>query len=174
MSLQYKENVLRQYPPGTKPVHAGKKSWGINFCANTCGACIRTRANTGKYSWQIIYVLVLRQGLYFVEATKQSLCKTNSLACLLAVRDTPVAATLQRESFGGIIFVITTKKITQIIVSGNYFVIISARMVFGVVQTSQSCNADVYLEHSKTPKCRSMLLAMFSQLVLSNKQQKTT
>ena len=35
-------------PPGTKPIHAGKKSWGINFCANTCGACIRTRANTGK------------------------------------------------------------------------------------------------------------------------------
>ena len=36
-------------PPGTKPIHAGKKSWGINSCANTCGACIRTRANTGKY-----------------------------------------------------------------------------------------------------------------------------
>ena len=28
-----------------------KKPWGINFCANTCGACIRTRANTGKYIW---------------------------------------------------------------------------------------------------------------------------
>ena len=38
-----------QLPPGTKPIHAGKISWGINFCANTCGACIRTRANTGKY-----------------------------------------------------------------------------------------------------------------------------
>ena len=36
-------------PPGTKPIHAGKNSWGINFCANTCGACIRTRAHTGKY-----------------------------------------------------------------------------------------------------------------------------
>ena len=36
-------------PPGTKPIHAGKHSWGINFYANTCGACIRTRANTGKY-----------------------------------------------------------------------------------------------------------------------------
>ena len=40
-----------------------------------------------------------------------------------------MAATLQRKSFGGIIFVIITKKITKIIVSGNYFVIISARMV---------------------------------------------
>ena len=36
-------------PPGTKPIHAGKNSWGINFFSNTCGACIRTRANTGKY-----------------------------------------------------------------------------------------------------------------------------
>ena len=35
--------------PSTKAIHAGNKSWGINFCANTCGACIRTRANTGKY-----------------------------------------------------------------------------------------------------------------------------
>ena len=33
----------------TKPIHAGKNSWGINFCANTYGACSRTRANTGKY-----------------------------------------------------------------------------------------------------------------------------
>ena len=37
--------------------------WGINFGANTRGACIRTRANTGKYSWQIIYVLVSCQGV---------------------------------------------------------------------------------------------------------------
>ena len=40
-----------------------------------------------------------------------------------------MAATLQRKSFSGIIFVIITKKITKIIVSGNYFVIISGRMV---------------------------------------------
>ena len=46
-----------------------------------------------------------------------------------------MAATLQRKSFGGIIFVIITKKITKIIVSGNYFVIISARMVFSVIIT---------------------------------------
>ena len=42
-----------------------------------------------------------------------------------------MAATLQRKSSGGIIFVITTKIITKIIVPGNYFVIISARMVNG-------------------------------------------
>ena len=39
---------MKQVPPGTKPIHAGKNSWGIHFFANTCGACIRTRANTGK------------------------------------------------------------------------------------------------------------------------------
>ena len=44
-----------------------------------------------------------------------------------------MAATLQRKSSGGIIFVIITKKITKIIVSGNYFVIISARMVIFLV-----------------------------------------
>ena len=80
--------------PGTKPIHAGKNSGGINFKlmhagpvfalariqenifegsfpknssilegsqfgANTC----RARANTGKYSWRIIYVLVSCQGV---------------------------------------------------------------------------------------------------------------
>ena len=40
-----------------------------------------------------------------------------------------MAATLQRKSFDGIIFVIMTKKITKIIVLRNYFVIILARMV---------------------------------------------
>ena len=35
---------------------------GIHFGANTCRACIRTRSNTGKYSWRIIYVLVSCQG----------------------------------------------------------------------------------------------------------------
>ena len=34
-------------PLGTTPIK--KKSWGIHFSANTCGACICTRANTGKY-----------------------------------------------------------------------------------------------------------------------------
>ena len=43
------EKTLSELPPGTKPIHAGKISWGIHFCANACGACIRTRANTGKF-----------------------------------------------------------------------------------------------------------------------------
>ena len=58
----------------------------------------------------------------FVKITKQSLYKSNSLACSLASRDKPVAAILQRKCFGG-------KIITKIIVSRDYFVIISARMV---------------------------------------------
>ena len=36
---------------------------GNYFGAFTCHACIRTRANTGKYSWGIIYVLVSCQGV---------------------------------------------------------------------------------------------------------------
>ena len=65
----------------------------------------------------------------FVKITKESLYKANSLACFVAKRDTPVAATSQRKSSGGIIFVITTKIITKENVPRNYFVIISARMV---------------------------------------------
>ena len=41
-----------------------------------------------------------------------------------------MAATLQRKSSGGINFVIITKIITKENVPMNYFVIISARMVF--------------------------------------------
>ena len=41
-----------------------------------------------------------------------------------------MAATLQRKSSGGNIFVIITKIITKEMVPRNYFVIISARMVF--------------------------------------------
>ena len=68
----------------------------------------------------------------FVIVTKQSLYKANSFACSLAKRDTPVAATLQRKCSGGIIFVIITKMITKVSVPRNYFVIISARMVYTV------------------------------------------
>ena len=35
--------------------------------------------------------------IHFVKITKESLYKANSLACFLAQRDTPVAATLQRK-----------------------------------------------------------------------------
>ena len=66
----------------------------------------------------------------FVIITKESLYKANSLACFLVKRDPPVAATLQRKYSGGIILVIITKIITKYIVPRNYFVIISAGMVF--------------------------------------------
>ena len=36
---------------------------GNYFGAYTCRACMRTRTNTGKYSWGIIYVLVSCQGV---------------------------------------------------------------------------------------------------------------
>ena len=40
-----------------------------------------------------------------------------------------MAATLQSKCCGDILFVIITKIITQVIVPGDYFVIISARMI---------------------------------------------
>ena len=52
--------IIWELPPGTKPIHAGKTSWGINFCANTCGVCIGTRANTGKYFWGIIFRILAK------------------------------------------------------------------------------------------------------------------
>ena len=73
----------------------------------------------------------------FVIITKESRYKANSLACFLAKRDPPVAATLQRISSGVIISVMITKIITKEIAPRNYFVIISARMVLPCF-TSQS------------------------------------
>ena len=32
--------------------------WGNNFGADPCRACVRTRANTGKYFWRITYLHV--------------------------------------------------------------------------------------------------------------------
>ena len=37
-----------------------KYSWGIDFGANTCAACIRTRANTRKYVWGILFEICIR------------------------------------------------------------------------------------------------------------------
>ena len=47
-------------PPGTKPIHAGKKAWGTNFCASAWGACIHTRADTGNYYWGILFKICIR------------------------------------------------------------------------------------------------------------------
>ena len=44
-------------------LHISQILEGNYFGAYTCRACIRTRANTGKYSWRIIYVLVSCQGV---------------------------------------------------------------------------------------------------------------
>ena len=41
-------------------LHISQILEGNYFGAYTCRACIRTRANTGKYFWGIIYVLVRR------------------------------------------------------------------------------------------------------------------
>ena len=66
----------------------------------------------------------------FVKITKQSLYKTKSLACPLTNSNRPVAVRLQRTCSGGIIFVTITKMITKENVTRNYFVTVSARMVY--------------------------------------------
>ena len=39
---------------------------GINFGASTCGTCIHTRANTGKYSWlRVVKTVFLENGGFF-------------------------------------------------------------------------------------------------------------
>ena len=110
------------------------KILGINKCMFymlvTCRKCFRINTIAAKI---ITKKNSLQRNCFgtinFVKFTKESLYKANSLACFLAKRDTPVAATLQRKSSGGINFVITTKIITKENVPRNYFVIISAGMV---------------------------------------------
>ena len=48
-------------------LHISQIVEGNYFGAYTCRACIRTRANTGKYSWGIIYVLVSCQGVISID-----------------------------------------------------------------------------------------------------------
>ena len=55
----------------------------------------------------------------FVKIAKEPLYKADSLACLLTKRDMPMAATLERKSPGGIIFVMITKIITKEMFQGN-------------------------------------------------------
>ena len=60
-SREYRKIYSRNHFP-----HISQILEGIHFSANTCRACIRTRANTGKKSWRIIYVLVSCQGVQFL------------------------------------------------------------------------------------------------------------
>ena len=53
-------------------LHISQILEGNYFGAYTCRACIRTRANTGKYSWGIIYVLVSCQGVVSCELYEEN------------------------------------------------------------------------------------------------------
>ena len=55
---------------------------GVHVGANTCRACIRTRANTGKYSWGIIYVLVSFQGVTFPGTTRRLIRQEAYMSCV--------------------------------------------------------------------------------------------
>ena len=69
-SREYRKIFLRSHF-----LHISQNLEGNYFGAYTCRACIRTRANTGKYSWGIIYVLVLCQGVVSWEGPEVS-CKS--------------------------------------------------------------------------------------------------
>ena len=58
-SREYRKIFPRDHFP-----HVSQILEGSHFGANTCRACIRTCANTGKYFWGIIYVLVSCQGVF--------------------------------------------------------------------------------------------------------------
>ena len=57
-SREYRKIFLRSHF-----LHISQIPEGNYFGAYTCRACIRTRANTGKPSWGVIYVLVSCQGV---------------------------------------------------------------------------------------------------------------
>ena len=44
-----------------------ENSWGTPFCANTCGACICTRAKKGQYFWGTLFQIVCQilEGIHF-------------------------------------------------------------------------------------------------------------
>ena len=99
------------------------------------------------------------EAIHFVKISQESLYKANSLACFVAKRDTPVAATLQRKSSGGIIFVTITKiSITKENIPRNYFVIISARMVCWKVYVLFQSPMEALQEHPPKGHLRTKLL----------------
>ena len=66
---------------------------------------------------------------YICKTYKRITLQSKFLDLFLAKRDTPLAATLQRKSSGGIMYVIITKNVTKEKFPRNCFVIILARMV---------------------------------------------
>ena len=62
---EYRKVFLRDHFPHSSQILEGIHFW--HFGTNTCRACIRTRANTGKKSWRIIYVLVSCQRYVLVD-----------------------------------------------------------------------------------------------------------
>ena len=106
------------------PLHAPEVLKEEHPWRQFCRACHRSQNYCKK---TLCKINVLLQLIY--KNCPKSLHKADSWAGFLAKRDTPVAATLQRKSFGRTILLIIAKIITKKTVWRNYFVIISARMV---------------------------------------------
>ena len=123
-SREYRKIFLRDHFP-----HISQILEGLHFCASTCCACIRTHANTGKYSWRIIYVLVSCQGVIFYRCRLRiprnfgsvtlANLPTRVPACLLNNAKSPVGMTdLKSKGFFGAL-VISTVILANL--SGKHF-----------------------------------------------------
>ena len=98
-----------------KTLPSKNPSKNLVFTENPYRRLLRTLLTRPKFLQIILFKKICFGTINFVKITKQSLDKANFFACSLANRDKPVAATLQRYFFGGVIFVIITKIITKII-----------------------------------------------------------
>ena len=73
----------RSIPPGTKPIHAGKTSWGIHFCANTCGACMYSHLREYRKSFlrnRFPHSSHILEGIYFGANTCRACIHTRANA----------------------------------------------------------------------------------------------
>ena len=77
-------------------LHISQILEGNYFGAYTCRACIRTRANTGKYSWGIIYVLVSCQGVLILPKLRISLAIPRKSPPFLRTSRTQIAARFRK------------------------------------------------------------------------------
>ena len=72
------------YSHALMPIH--EIFWRINFGANACGACIRTKAKTGKYSWQTILYIGFAAGGIVLPGSKYSYINASSANHLQSCR----------------------------------------------------------------------------------------
>ena len=85
LTIPYAEKALHTIgpiiiAPRHKTNTCRKKSWGIHFCANACGACIRTHANTGKLYLRdhFPHISQILEGIHFGANTCRACIRTRA------------------------------------------------------------------------------------------------